>query len=205
MCKVLRVSRSGYYAWCMRPESEREQQDRKLSRLIHEIHAESDGTYGSRKVRKELEMAGFAHGRRKVAKLMRSAGLRGCPTKRYRSRLSSGRSVGQNLINRDFSAKRMDVCWAADMTYIWTLEGWLYLAVVMDLYSRRIVGWSMSRRINRHLVLDALRMALAYRRPDPPLRPRITVPERRLPGAAERARHRMQHECDRQLLRQCSG
>lgn len=168
MCQALRVSRSGYYAWRSRPASEREQRDRELSGLIGEIHAQSDGTYGSRKVRKELEAAGFAHGRRKVAKLMRSAGLKGCPSKRYRSRLSSARAAGggQNLIQRDFSANQIDVRWASDMTYIWTLEGWLYLAVVMDLYSRRIVGWSMSRRITRHLALDALRMALAYRRPE---------------------------------------
>ena len=166
MCDVLKVSRSGYYAWRSRPESERSRYDRVLSPLIEQIHAESDGTYGSRRVRKELEASGVDCGRRKVAKLMRSAGLKGCPRKRYR--LSSGTaygSVGRNLLKRDFSVQRIDAVWACDMTYVWTLQGWLYLAVVMDLCSRRIVGWSMSARITRPLPMGALQMALAHRRP----------------------------------------
>ena len=105
---------------------------------------------------------------RKEAKLMRSAGLKGCPAKRYRVRSGgpAGGSVARNLLQQDFSAIKINTRWACDMTYIWTVQGWLYLAVVMDLCSRRIVGWSMSRRINRHLALDALQMALAYRHPD---------------------------------------
>jgi putative transposase len=168
MCQSLRVSRSGYYAWRVRPESYRARQDRELLGEIRDIYAESDGTYGSRRVRKELLEAGIALGRRKVAKLMRSAGLRGCPTKRYRGRAGGlpGGTAAANLLKRDFSAPEIDTRWVCDMTYVWTLEGWLYLAVVMDLCSRRIVGWSMSRRINRHLALDALNMALAYRRPE---------------------------------------
>ena len=99
---------------------------------------------------------------------MRSAGLKGCPTKRYRVRSGgpAGGNVARNLLQQDFAATQINTRWACDMTYIWTLQGWLYLAVVMDLCSRRIVGWSMSRRINRHLALDALQMALAYRHPD---------------------------------------
>jgi putative transposase len=168
MCRAARVSRSGYYAWRVRPDSARTKRDRKLVRVIRQVHAESDGTYGSRKVRKELRVAGFACGRRKVAKLMRSAGLKGCPVKRYRVRSGgpAGGSVARNLLQQDFSAIKINTRWACDMTYIWTSQGWLYLAVVMDLCSRRIVGWSMSRRINRHLALDALQMALAYRHPD---------------------------------------
>lgn len=168
MCRALRVSRSGYYAWRVRPESERAKRDRALMRVIRQVYTESDGTYGSRKVRKELAEAGFACGRRKVAKLMRSAGLKGCPTKRYRVRSSgpAGVGVAHNLLLQDFNATRINARWASDITYIYTNQGWLYLAVVMDLYSRRIVGWSLSRRINRHLALDALRMALAYRHPD---------------------------------------
>ena len=168
MCRLLSVSRSGYYAWRGRGESARARADRALLKQIRAVYEESDGTYGSRRVRKELEASGFAQGRRKVAKLMRSAGFRGCPTKRYKGRAGGlpGGEAAPNLLKQDFAAQRMDDRWASDVTYVWTVQGWLYLAVVMDLYSRRIVGWSMSRRINRHLTLDALRMALAYRRPD---------------------------------------
>ena len=167
MCRLLQVSASGYYAWRTRGESARDRQDRGLLEQIQAIYTESDGTYGSRRVRKELQMSGVACGRRKVAKLMRTAALRGCPTKRYRGRAGGlpGGSAATNVLARDFSAPAPDTRWVSDVTYIWTLQGWLYLAVVMDLYSRRIVGWSMSRRINRHLVLAALQMALAYRCP----------------------------------------
>jgi len=168
MCGVLGVSRSGYYAWRVRPESSRTQQDRELMRVIRQVYTESDGTYGSRKVRQELLASGFGCGRRKVAKLMRSAGLKGCPTKRYRvrSRGPAGGSVAENLLQQDFNAPKINARWASDITYIYTSQGWVYLAVVMDLFSRRIVGWSLSRRINRHLALDALHMALAHRHPD---------------------------------------
>ena len=167
MCRLLQVSPSGYYAWRSRPDSARVRHDRELLARIREIYTESDGTYGSRRVRKELQMSGIACGRRKVAKLMRTAALSGCPTKRYRGRaggLPGGRTATNGLA-RDFHAPAPDTRWVSDVTYIWTVQGWLYLAVVMDLYSRRIVGWSMSRRINRHLVLAALQMALAYRCP----------------------------------------
>jgi len=116
----------------------------------------------------ELNETGFACGRRKVAKLMRSAGLRGCPTKRYKGRSGGvpGGPAPANLLQQDFTATEINDRWACDVTYVGTSQGFLYLAVVMDLYSRRIVGWSMSRRINRHLTLDALQMALSYRHPE---------------------------------------
>ena len=168
MCRLLKVSKGGYYAWRERPESQRAVQDRELLKAIRVAYEESDGTYGSRRVRKELNEAGIACGRRKVAKLMRSAGLRGCPTKRYKGRAGGlpGGTAAPNLLEQDFAADEVNERWASDVTYIWTMQGWLYLAVVMDLCSRRIVGWSMSRRINRHLTLDALQMALSYRHPD---------------------------------------
>lgn len=167
MCRLMQVSRSGYYAWRGRGESHRAREDRKLLGEIRSVYEESDGTYGSRRIRMELKEAGIALGRRKVAKLMRSAGLRGCPTKRYKGRAGGlpGGTAADNLLNQNFSADRINDRWVSDVTYIGTSQGYLYLAVVMDLYSRRIVGWSISRRINRHLTLDALRMALAYRRP----------------------------------------
>jgi len=168
MCRRLNVSPSGYYAWRVRPESARARQDRILASAIRQIHAESDGTYGSPRVHRELIETGHRCGEPKVARLMRLAGLKGCPKRRFRvprARISSYR-VAENLLDQDFSANEINARWASDITFIWTAQGWLYLAVVMDLYSRRIVGWSMSRHIDRHLAVDALKMALGQRRPE---------------------------------------
>jgi putative transposase len=166
LCRALKVSPSGYYAWRIRPESSRARTDRELTRVIHRLHAESDGTYGSPRMQVELRAEGYPYGRAKVARLMRSAGLKGCPKRRFRVTSKRGLAPAANLLDQDFSAEQMNERWASDTTFIWTRQGWLYLAVVMDLYSRRIVGWSMSRRNNRHLVLNALHMALGQREPE---------------------------------------
>lgn len=168
MCRLLKVSRSGYYAWKSRPESERTKTDRELTRVIRRLHAESHGTYGSPRMRDDLRDEGYQCGRHKVARLMRQAGLKGCPRRRFRvtTQCDPTHPVAANLLKQDFSASRPNERWASDITYIATRQGWLYLAVVMDLYSRRIVGWSMSRWISRHLVIDALRMALGGRQPE---------------------------------------
>ncbi len=165
---LLKVSRSGYYAWRVRPESVRAQTDRELTRVIRRLHDQSKGVYGSPKMHHELKDEGYQCGRHKVARLMRLAGLRGCPKRRFRVTTQSDPShpVAANLIDQDFTAKAPNQLWASDITYIPTHQGWLYLAVVMDLYSRRIVGWSMSRRMNRHLVIDALSMAVGARQPE---------------------------------------
>jgi putative transposase len=163
MCRSLRVSASGYYAWRVRAESDRTVYDRELTRAIRRIHAESDGTYGSPRIHADLQAEGFNCGRVKVARLMRKAGLKGCPKRRFRVTSRGGHVTASNLLEQDFSAERTNRRWASDTTFIWTGQGWLYLAVVMDLYSRRIVGWSMSRRNSRHLVLNALSMALGQR------------------------------------------
>jgi putative transposase len=165
MCRSMRVSPSGYYAWRGRPESNRARYDRELTRAIRLVHAESDGTYGSPRIHAELQAEGMACGRAKVARLMHQAGLKGCPKRRFRVTTKAGLARAENLLDQDFSAETPNERWASDITFIWTGQGWLYLAVVMDLYSRRIIGWSMSRRIDRHLVLDALSMALGQRRP----------------------------------------
>ena len=167
MCRVLQVSSGGYYAWRVRPESERGATDRELTQVIRRFHTESKGVYGSRNIRLDLKDAGYHYGRHKVARLMRIAGLSGVPKRRFKVTTQSDPShpVAENLLQQDFKAEGMNQRWSADITYISTQKGWLYLAVVMDLYSRRIVGWSMSRRINRHLVIDALKMALDLRRP----------------------------------------
>ena len=168
MSRVLRVSRSGYYAWRVRPESHRAQTDRQLTRVIRRLHADSKGVYGSPKMAVELKDEGFRCGRHKVARLMRIAGLRGCPKRRFRvtTQRDPSHPVAANLIQQDFTAETPNQVWASDITYLSTHQGWLYLAVVMDLYSRRIVGWSMSRWNNRHLVMDALSMAIGARQPE---------------------------------------
>ncbi|TNF98446.1 MAG: IS3 family transposase [Gammaproteobacteria bacterium] len=168
MCQALQVSRSGYYAWRTRPESQRTKTDRLLMPKIQQIHQQSKGVYGAPRIRAELKAVGHHHGRHKITRLMRLAGLRGCPQRRFKVTTQSDPShpVAKNLIQQDFTAKRANQRWAADITYIATQQGWLYLAIVMDLYSRRIVGWSMDRWMGRHLVIDALKMALGRRDPD---------------------------------------
>ncbi len=165
MCHAMRVSPSGYYAWRVRPESRRSRDDRELTQAIRLLHAESDGTYGSPRMQVELNASGFTCGRAKVARLMHNAGLKGCPKRRYRVTTRRGGAPASNLLDQNFSAATVNERWASDITYLWTGQGWLYLAVVMDLYSRRIIGWSMSRRIDRRIVLNALNMALGQRRP----------------------------------------
>ena len=165
LCRTLQVSSSGYYAWRVRPESRRARYDRYLMRVIRGVHAQSDGTYGSPRIHAELSAEGLSCGRPKVARLMRNAGLKGCPKRRFRVTTKRGLARASNLLEQDFSANETNQRWASDITFIWTGQGWLYLAVVMDLYSRRIIGWSMSRRINRDIVVNALTMALDQRRP----------------------------------------
>ena len=171
MCKLLGVSASGYYAWRMRPESARTRQDRKLLPKIRRIFAASTGVYGSPRVHAELVAEGVTAGRNKVARLMRLERLRGYPRRRFRvtTQRDPTHPVAKNLLKQDFEAQEPNQRWASDITYISTKQGWLYLAVVMDLFSRRIVGWSMSQRMGRHLVVGALRMAIDVRRSDGPL------------------------------------
>jgi transposase InsO family protein len=168
MCRILKVSRSGYYAWRVRPESHRAKTDRELTVLIRRIHIDSDGVYGAAKITAELKESGYPCGRHKVARLMRIAGLNGCPKRPFKvtTQRDPSHPVADNLLEQDFTAEGPNERWASDITYISTQQGWLYLAVVMDLYSRRIVGWSMGRWINRHLVIDALNMAIGQRCPE---------------------------------------
>lgn len=171
MCRVLGVSRSGYYAWLGRPESERSQADRRLVSQIRLAHQRSRRSYGSPRITDELIAAGALCGRHRVARLMRVHGIKAKTVKRFRVTTDSQHRypVAPNLLNRAFTATRPNQVWLADITYIPTAEGWLYLAVVLDLYSRLIVGWAMSDRINGALTLTALRQALAKRQPSPGL------------------------------------
>ena len=165
MCPALKVSRSGYYAWRSRPQSVRDSTDQTLTDAIRQIHRESRGVYGAPKICAALRTQGHHYGRHKIARLMRVAGLKGCPRRRYKVTTQSDprHAKAPNLLKQDFSAEAPNQRWVCDITYIDTRQGWLYLAVVMDLYSRRIIGWSMDRWISRHLAIDALNMALGAR------------------------------------------
>jgi len=166
-CRVLGISPSGYYAWIERPPSARTQADEVLLEQIRAIHAGSRGTYGARRVRIELREQGYRCARKRVVRLMRQAGLSGAQRRRYRGTTRQAREAiaAPDLVKRDFTAARANQLWVADMTYVRTGEGWLYLATVLDAWSRRIVGWAMGETLRTELVVEALNMAVWNRRP----------------------------------------
>lgn len=166
-CRVLGISPSGYYAWMERPPSARTQADEVLLDQIRAIHAGSRGTYGVRRVRIELREQGYRCARKRVVRLMRQAGLSGAQRRRYRGTTRQAREAiaAPDLVKRDFTASRANQLWVADMTYVRTGEGWLYLATVLDAWSRRIVGWAMGETLRTELVVEALNMAVWNRRP----------------------------------------
>jgi putative transposase len=167
LCRMLGVSKSGYYAWRGRPLSERRRQDDLLTEKIRQIHSRSRETYGYPRVHAELRSLGVRCGRRRVARLMRVAGLRGCVRgkKRRTTRRDPRAAPAPDLLRRNFVAGGPNRIWLADITYIPTREGFLYLAFMLDTHSRRIVGWSMAPHMRTELVLDALEMAVWRRRP----------------------------------------
>lgn len=167
MCRVLEVSRSGYYAWLKRPPSKRTQEDTRLTTRIRELHTRSKGTYGAPRIHADLAAEGLQVGRKRVARLMKAAGLQGVSRRKHvvtTQRTKQARPA-PDLVQRDFSAVGPDRLWVADITYIATWAGTLYLAVVLDVWSRRIVGWAMANHLRTELVLDALSMAIQQRRP----------------------------------------
>jgi transposase InsO family protein len=165
MCRCLAVSRSGYYAWRRRPPSERVKQDARLRVEIAASHSASRRTYGSPRILRDLRDEGRRVSRKRVARLMRELGLEGCRKRRFRATTDSLHRfpVAPNLLMRDFEVDAPNTAWVTDITYLATLDGWLYLAVILDLFSRRVVGYAMSERIDRTLVLEALREALVRR------------------------------------------
>ncbi len=167
LCSTLRVSRSGYFAWRGRPESKRVRDNRWLLEKIQTSHRLSDQTYGSPRVWEDLLAQGVQVGRHRVARLMRQQQLRSKRRRRYRVTTNADHRwpVAANLLRRDFSACAPNRKWSADITHIRTRKGWLYLAVVLDLYSRRVVGWSMASHLSGTLVIAALRMAIKARQP----------------------------------------
>ena len=171
LCANLEVSRSGYYAWASRPLSPRAVENAALSEEIAEVHKSRRGVYGSPRVHDELVKRGRAVSRKRVEHLMRERGLSAKRKRAFRKTTDSTHAfpIAPNLLERNFAAEKPDRAWAGDVTYIATNEGWLYLAIVLDLFSRRIVGWSMSRLNDTALVLDALHRAATTRRPTPGL------------------------------------
>ena len=171
LCRLLGVSRSGYYAWRNRPPSERSRSDAVLLEKIEMIYRNSRATYGAPRVHAELSAVGIRCGRKRVARLMRRAKLRGCMRGR-RMRTTHRLALQQaapDLVGRNFAAGEPDRLWVADITYVRSREGFVYLAFILDACSRRIVGWSMATHLRTELVVDALQMAIARRKPAPGL------------------------------------
>jgi putative transposase len=170
MCRVLKVSRTGFYNWERRAPSDRALADAWLSEKIKRIHDQSRGVYGVPRIHAELRLEhDIRVGRKRVARLMKAAGIAGVrPRKRFKTTIRiPGITPATDLVERDFTPSGPNVLWVADITYLRSGEGWLYLAAVQDTYSRQIVGWSMATHMRSTLVVDALQMALGRRRPDP--------------------------------------
>ena len=168
LCRVLGVSTSGYYAWCDRPLSQKAKDDEKLTEQIRAFHQRSNGTYGAPRIFQDLREVGVHISRKRVARLMRQANI--CGVSRRKGILTTYRSItdekAPDLVRRDFRVDKPNKLWVADITYVPTWSGFLYLSVVLDAFSRRVVGWAMAKHLKTQLVLDALDMALWNRRPD---------------------------------------
>ena len=167
LCHTLQVTPRGYRAWRSRPISQRQRDDMVLLAHIRDQHHLSLGSYGRPRMTQELKEAGLAVGHRRVGRLMRNNGIRVVRTRKYKATTDSNHAfnIAPNLLDQDFSADAPNQKWAGDISYIWTSEGWLYLAVILDLYSRRVIGWAVSNRMKRDLAIRALDMAVALRQP----------------------------------------
>jgi putative transposase len=166
-CETLGVSRSGYYAWKDRPEPARAKADAELAVEIKAAHKAGRGAYGSPRVHRELRANGRRVGKKRVERIMRAEGIRGRKKRRFRRTTDSNHPdpIAPNILERNFEVDLPNTAWVTDVTYVWTLEGWLYLAAILDLYSRRVVGWATSANHDRALALDALARATASRKP----------------------------------------
>ena len=171
MCAVLGVSRAAFYAWRQRPVSERKREDERLLVEIKKFHKESRGTYGSPRVTTDLQDQGEAIGHNRVARIMRENGIVGKPEPKWTVTTNSAHDlpVAPNLLKRDFTANAPDQVWVGDISYVWTYRGWAYLATVIDLYGRRVVGWALDDHMRTDLVLSAFEMARHQRNVEPGL------------------------------------
>jgi putative transposase len=167
MCRYLKVSRSGYYNWCQREESARKKKDHELKEKILAIFIQYKRHYGSPRIHGELRDMGIRCSKKRVERLMRELGIRARFKRQFRKTTNSNHDypIAPNLLNRQFQVDAPNRVWVSDITYIRTFEGWLYLAMVLDLFSRKVVGWSMSKNINTELAVNALKMAIKQRRP----------------------------------------
>ena len=167
LCSVLGVSSSGFYAWRKRPPSQRAKADARLAVEVRLAHKRGRGTYGSPRVHRELKAHGHRVSKKRVERLMRQEGIQGRQKRRFRRTTDSNHTqpVAANVLARDFHTDAPNTAWVTDVTYVWTGEGWLYLAALLDLFSRRVVGWAASETNDRALALQALRRALSARRP----------------------------------------
>lgn len=167
MCRLLGVSSSGFYAWMKRPQSKHKIQDERLARLIQDVHTRSRGTYGAPRILVELKFLGTRTAKKRVQRIMKELKLVGASRRRWvtTTKRAEVYQPAPDLVARKFTADRPDQLWVADITYIPTWEGFLYLAVVLDVFSRRIVGWSMESHLRTDLVIAALTMALRQRKP----------------------------------------
>ena len=211
MCRVLGVSPSGYWAWTKRPPSARSRSDEALIATIRQVHADSRGTYGVPRIHAELRFEGTRCSRKRIARLMRVAGIEGVHRRRFVRTTSRDRSVAPapDLVNRTFVADRPDRLWVADITYLPTWQGFLYLAVVVDVFSRMVVGWSMAGHLRTELIVvghrHGHRPTPSDRRARPPLRPGHPVHEHRLRPALLARLASSWHGLDRRRLRQRHG
>jgi len=171
LCRVMRVVRSGYYAWLRGDKSMYQKENERLVPLVRQIHAGSGETYGTRRIAAALVARGIDCGRARARTLMRLAGVAVKRRRRFKVTTDSKHDlpVAPNLLDRNFEVDGPDLVWVSDISYIWTNEGWLYLAVAIDLFSRQVVGWSVNKRITKKLVMDAFTMAVGRRRPAPGL------------------------------------
>ena len=168
MCRALTVSPAGYYAWAGRPESDRSVRNRALLSAIRVVHRESRETYGSPSIWDALVKRGHGVGENRIARLMRVEGIRAKTVKQWRATTQSNHRlpVAENILDRQFTVEQPNRVWAGDITYVWTTEGWLYLAVVLDLYSRTVIGWALEARLTGDLTQQALTMAIHRRTPN---------------------------------------
>ena len=167
MCEIFSVSKGGYYAWCKRDTSTREGKELRLLRAIEDVHLGSRGTYGSPRVFKVLKGLGHKVNKAKVERMMKKNGIRAKTKRKFRVTTDSKHNlpIAPNLLERNFSPIKPNQTWASDITYVWTREGWLFLAVIVDLFSRQVVGWSLDKTMTKELVLSSLRQAYFRRKP----------------------------------------
>jgi transposase InsO family protein len=200
LCRMLKVRRSGFFAWRTRPESERSRTNKQLNLEVRRAFGASGRRYGSPRIHEELKAQGLCVGRHRIARLMRQEGLQARKRRRFVGTTSSEHTlpVAPNLLSRDFEAAGPNQVWVGDVTFIATLQGWLYLAVLIDLFSRRVIGWAMSAKNDEALTLSALQMAIDQRAPAPRAHPsqrsRYHLRCMRVPRRLAASRVTLQHE-----------